>query len=799
MKVIPLIGQPGMVAIVLIVAGFNPYLRGSEIALPDGAVIEKVDFERHIMGILGRSGCASGSCHGSFQGKGGFRLSLFGYDPEKDFLSITHDFSGRRVNLEDPARSLLLLKATGQTNHEGLVRFRVDSWQSRVIQAWINSGARWEKGKGEVKSIRVDPPEIAFGGTNQSRQLQVKALFVDGQEENITTFCDFRSNDDAVVDVSSLGQIQSRRPGDTAIIVSYRGNVLPVRIMVPAQLPVGSVFPDLPESNYIDHEVFSKLRRLNMIPSDLSTDGEFLRRITLDTIGTLPTPEQVRAFLADNRPNKRSLKIDELLSDPMHAALWATRFCDFTGNNTDMLENPPQLRSKRSQMWYEWLRKRLQDNMPYDQIVKGILCSTSREGHSPEEWIKETRELENQAGKGFASTYADRNTLDLFWRRQQNVPPDQWGQKIASAFLGVRLECAECHKHPFDRWTQADYRSFGNLFSQVNYGVSSESRSVIEAENMERKKNAKQPNQVIPLKEVFLSPSNRGVLANPNGKGPLPARALGGPEIPLGTKIDTRVELFNWMRSPENPFFARSFVNRVWGHYFGVGIVNPVDDFSLANPPSNEKLLDALARDFVASNYDIRKLERRILESRTYQLSVVPNATNRFDKNNFSHSQVRPMMAEVVVDMINTATGTRENFGADAPPGCRAIEIGSSRLQNPTLGYAFRIFGRPARTSPCECERAMEPGLPQKLYLMADPVIQKKITDPNNRLKELLNRIPDDSAAFDELSLATLSRLPTSDEKAAFQTYRASKKNRLTAFADTLWALINTTEFVFNH
>jgi hypothetical protein len=784
------------------------------VQMPGGVAVEKVDFERHVMGLFGRFGCNSGSCHGSFQGKGGFRLSLFGYDPEKDFLALTREAEGRRVNTGDPDASLLLLKATGQVPHGGLTRFGKGTWPYQLLRAWVAQGAQRDRGRGTIASVGITPPEYAFARPGQAGQLQVRATFADGSKENITPLCDFRTNDDAVVEVNPLGQLKALRPGDTAVVVSYRGNVIPVRVLVPTVAPPGFRYPAVPEANYIDREVFAKLRRLNMVPSGLSSDGEFLRRVTIDTIGTLPSPQEVRDFLADARPDKRARKIDELLAHPMHAALWATKLCDVTGNNTDALENPPQRKARLSQMWHDWLRKRLADNMPYDEIVRGVLCATSREGHSPEEYVKAVGAIEEASETGFATPYAERDTLDLFWRRQQRVPSEQWGEKTAAAFLGVRLECAQCHKHPFDRWTQADYRAYANVFAPVSFGIAAESQKVFRTAEVERRKqnaqrvgkkpagkNALVRAPLAPLREVFIGATGRGggLLPDPDTNKPLTPRALGGPEITLVQGKDPRVELFEWMRSPDNPFFARSFANRVWGHYFGTGIVHPVDDFSLANPPSNPKLLDALARDFAAGQYDIRRLERTILNSRTYQLASAPNDTNRFDRTNYSHSYVRPLMAEVVVDVLSAAVGVPERFGPEAPADCRAIEVGASRLQNGTVNYAFRIFGRPPRTTACDCERAMEPALPQRLYLMADPNLQSKVRSPQNRLKALLADKADDNEALDELFLATLARRPTDRERALFAEYRAGKKDRQAAFADTLWALINTAEFIFNH
>ncbi len=780
-------------------------VRADEVRLPDGGVVKKVDFERHIMGLLGKAGCNSGSCHGSFQGKGGLRLSLFGYDPEKDYFALSREVQGRRIDRTSPDSSLLLLKATGQIKHEGLQRFGKESWTYRLFREWILQGAEWKKGSGEIVGLTINPPEYAFSKPGQSGQLTVEAAFADGSKETITSLCDFRVLDDSVADVNALGQIQSKQPGDTAIVVSYRGQVRPVRVMVPTEVLPGFKYPDVPAVNYIDKEVFAKLRRLNMVPSDLSGDAEFLRRVTIDTIGTLPTPKEVRDFLADKNPDKRAKKIDELLVHPMHAALWATKFSDITGNNTDALENPQQLRPKLSQMWHDWFRKRLADNMPYDEIVRGVLTATSRDGKSPEDWLKQNRDVYEASLKGFTTPYAEKDTLDLFWRRQVAITPDQWGQKTAAAFLGVRLECAECHKHPFDRWTQVDYRAYANLFASVAVGVQPDAAKLVADELAERNKNAtankNQPNLV---REVYVGQATgkgAGVaLTHPETNARLTPKALGGPEIKAAGKADPRVELFQWMRAPENPFFARSFVNRIWGHYFGRGIVEPVDDFSLANPPANEKLLDALAKDFLEHKYDIRHLERTILLTRTYQLASTTNATNKFDKINHAHAYVRPMMAEVVVDVLNGSLGVTENFGAEAPPGCRAIEIGASRLQNQTVGYAFRIFGRPPRSTACDCERTMDPGLPQKLFLMADQTIVRRLTEAQQaRLKPLLSGKMTNDEVLDELFLTTLTRMPTDQDRQAFTRALERRKDRQAAFTDVLWALINTTEFISNH
>jgi hypothetical protein len=795
----------------------------AEITLPGGGKIERVDFERHVMGVLSRMGCNSGSCHGSFQGKGGLQLSLFGYDPSMDYNALARQASGRRLSFTDPDSSLFLLKATGQVQHGGQTRFGKGSWAYEVLRTWIVQGAQWTPGSGEARVVRATPAEHAFARPGQDGQLRIEAEFADGSREDVTPLCDFRTNDEAVVEVLGLGKIRALRPGDTGVVVTYRGHVLSVRVMVPTVPAPGFRYPAVPEVNYIDHEVFAKLRRLNMVPSDLCSDSEFLRRVTIDTIGMLPTPEEVRAFLEDKRPDRRARKIDELLAHPLHAAVWATKFSDITGNNTDTLEPPQQRRTRLSQMWHDWFRKRLAENMPYDQLVHGVLCATSREGKSPEAYIKEMEGYEEAQDKNEPTKYAERATLDLYWRSQQRVTLEQMGEKTAAAFLGVRLECAQCHKHPFDRWTQVDYRSYANVFAPVSFGISPEATkpfrdatTVRNKKNQERQaKGGKAPGlPVAPLREVFLVSSGRASqpLLHPDGKTALTPRAPGGPEIKFESGKDPRETLFAWMRSPDNPFFARSFANRVWGHYFGQGIVHPVDDFSLANPPSNQKLLDALAADFIRTKFDIRALERTILNSRTYQLSSTPNETNRFDRVNYARSYIRPLMAEMVVDVLNDALGTKEKWTATdgVQDGVRAIEVGASRIQNTTVSHVFRVFGRPPRSTACDCERAMEPALPQKLFLMADGTLLGKIKAPGARLTTLLTQKMSDDELLGELFLATLSRPPRPEEREYFKNYARTRKlpagttpqsvqGRREIFADTMWALINTTEFIFNH
>jgi hypothetical protein len=789
------------VALVALLAEL-PAAPAGEVTLPGGRKLASVDFERHVMGLLGRCGCNAAACHGSFQGRGGFRLSLFGYDPDKDYAAVARDGNGRRVDRGSPDDSLLLVKPSGQVEHGGGVRFAKDSWEYRVLRAWVERGAPREEGSGRVADLTLTPAEIAFEPVGGERQVTVTARFADGTREEVTAFCDFRTNDDAMAEVSNLGLVKARQPGSTAVIVSYRGTVRPVRVLVPVRLPPGFDYPRVPERNYVDREVFARLRRLNVVPSELCTDAEFLRRVSIDTVGRLPSPDEVRAFLADEDPDKRAKKIDELLAHPLHAALWATKFCDITGNDTRSLDRPLSLQPRASHAWHDWFRKRVHENMPYDEIVRGVLTATSREGLEPDAWIRQVRRIDDQFLWGHDSDYAQRKTLDLFWRRAAPVTAEQWGERTAAAFLGIRLECAQCHKHPFDRWTQADYRAYANVFGAVAVGQSPEAARLIAAENAERQKLIDRTIQLHEVRELYLA-AEPEVLGDPDTRRPLAAKAPGGPEIPFERGKDMREALFGWLRRSDNPYFARAFVNRVWGHYFGVGIVHPVDDFSLANPASNEKLLDALAEDFTDSKFDIRHVERVVLNSRAYQLSSRTNETNRLDRANYARSYPRAMMAEVVLDVLNSALGTKERWGPGAKEGSQAIELGTSDTSLSPLRenvmYALRRFGRPPRTAACDCERVTAPSVAQKLFLMTDPGLLKKFDAPTGRLQTLLNAGMTDEEVLEELFLGALSRRPTADERKAFRDYRRKVPDRRTALADTLWALINTREFILNH
>jgi hypothetical protein len=726
-------------------------------------------------------------------------LSLFGDDARRDHRSLTRDSHGRRINSQEFEQSLVLLKPTGKVAHEGGLRFEKESWAYDLLKQWLVEGARHQPGTGEVVRLEVTPKEHRFVQPNQKFRPVVEAIFRDGTREEITRFCDFKLRDDSIAELDSDGLLTSRLPGDTTLIISYRGQIGTVSLLFPHSLLEGVRYPELDPLNSIDREVFRRLKLLNRIPSEMSDDAEFLRRVHLDTIGKAPTPQEVRDFLQDQRIDKRLRKIDELIHHPLHAALWAMRWSDITGNRIEVMEGSPEQRAKQSKMWHDWLRLRFQENRPWDETARNIITATSREGREIRDWMRLEAGFNDAPMLRVPSDYADRKGLDLYWRRVNNdnefFPIEQMAELTATAFMGVRIDCAQCHKHPFDRWTQSDYRSFANLFGQLKYGRSNEQISAT-ARILEERRAAGNGELPFPrIKELFLSNVSLRKYSHPETREPLQAKILGGPEVQLET--DAREQFADWLVRPDNPFFARSFVNRLWAHYFGIGMVDPVDHFSLANPPSNEGLLNLLAEEFTRSGFNIRHLERLILTSRTYQLSSRSNETNARDQRNFSHAQPRKMLAEVMIDLLNDTLETHLTASIDIPAGSRAIEIAPNRLRDGKLDELFRIFGRPQRGTACDCERPRDITLSQMLFLMSESELLKKIE--SGRLNRLLASSKSDREIVEELYLALLGRFPTETDLRLIDDHLKATPDRPKAFQDLLWALLNTKEFVLNH
>ncbi len=747
------------------------------------------EFTRHVVPLFSKLGCNNRACHGSFQGQSGFRLSLFGFEPGEDLKELLEsDDDGVRLSVDQPDDSLVLWKPTNEDEHEGGQRMKVDSWQHRMFRQWIADGAKYDPaGAVKITRFEVSPSEVIFSSADQKASLRAMAHFTDGSVEDVTGLTVFSSNDESVATVTSEGEITVMRKGDTAIVARYSGGVASTQVLVPAA-DSGQPFPVTFPHNKIDEFVGAKLRKLNIHPSELCSDADFIRRVYLDVIGMLPTAEETRTFLNDQSPDKRVKLIDHLLEQPGYARYWGMKFSDWTGNSK-YINNKAML---SNWLWQQWIEDKLARNVPYDEIVYGFVCATSLEGRPREDFLAEAETILHKASGRYNydddHIYARRRTNELYWSNVERRNPETMVLQTANSFLGLRLECAQCHNHPFDRWTQRDFEQFKSLFMMVKF--------CDPATGEERKKGGGRGYGVESV-EPGVTWRYVGTVRK------TPPKLLGGPEVPyVEGGPDARVELWNWMRAPDNPFFAPAFVNRLWHHYFGTGIVDPPDDFNQGNPPSNPQLLGWLAKELVDHKFDIQHVHRLILNSRTYQLSWEPNDSNRLDKRNFSHSQLRRMPAEVLIDAIADVTGVANNFGRlpkDYPHRAVGQAMPSLRYGSTRGGYPMKIFGRPDREKTCDCERSNEPSVAQALYLINDQEVLTKLDDAKGRLPQLLKSIDDDRELIAELYLAALSRFPTDEELRMQLEYVSAAPSRAAGMKDVLWTLLNVREFVFNH
>ncbi len=702
---------------------------------------EVPDFQKHIVPLFGRLGCNGRACHGSFQGRGGFQLSLFGYDFKADHEAL-FDKESPRVEAGSIENSMIVYKPTDGDEHEGGKRYEKDGWEYNLIRNWINGGATRSEENHDLERLEVTPKEIIFEGAAKSEQLQVVAYWKDGTREDVTTLCRFSTNDEVIATIDGDGKVGVGEKGGTDVVIAYDKAVMTVPVLRPVSKLTGRKYPKAETPTKVDELVVEKLKKLGIIQSDLSDDATFLRRVTLDITGTLPTVEDVRNFLESEDKEKRSKKIDELLSRPTYAAWWTTKLCDFTGNNVDQLNNilPSSNRNLASEMWYDWIRERVDSNAPYDEIVSGIVLAVSRNpGQSYVDYCKMMSDVTREdSGK----TFADLDSMPFYWARRDFRNNDERAISFAYAFMGVRIQCAQCHKHPFDQWSKDDFAEFAKLFGGATLKTPNPRRPDDEltaifkdlgvdlSTEEAKKKNFNQyrrdfgkmleKGKTLPFGEVVVNPPRaRGGKAAPNT-----ARLLGGNTIDLSTTPDTRTELMAWLKARDNPYFAKAFVNRVWAQYFGVGIVEPADDLSLANPPSNQALLDHLAEGFIDSGFDMKWVHREIANSRTYQLSWKPNETNESDTRNFSHSSIRRLPAELAFDAIVQSTSNDAfNVAAGTSLDGRAIAIAgvSTRQQaNTPSAYALKVFGRSTRESNCDCDRTEDVSLLQTVYLKND-------------------------------------------------------------------------------
>lgn len=731
-------------------------VKRADVRFATDGVQEVPSLQRHVLPLMGRLGCNGRACHGSFQGQGGFRLSLFGYDFKTDHEAIVKG-DAPRVDLKNVKESLILSKPSSddKDEHGGGKRMDVGGWQYRLIRKWVEAGAPEVNEDADAKFVRmvVTPTEIVFKKAGEKAQLNVVAEWSDGTIEDVTPLCRFQTNDDGVAKVDVDGTITCLDKGDTHIVAFYDNGVVPVSVMLPVSENVGPKYPQVATKTKIDELVVDKLRKLGVVPSETCNDGEFLRRASLDITGQLPTSDEIKTFLADTSADKRARKVDELLQRPAFAAWWATKLSDVLGNSENQLRNNPP--PKSGELWYRWINARLLENTHYDEIVERIVLAKGRssEGQTFQEYCEE---ITSYVRTKDPADFTERETMPYYWMRQNMRTSNEKALSFSYAFLGVRLQCAECHKHPFDQWSQSDFQHFTAFFNRIAAGPGDQQafkEAVAKFEFPADLNGNKLRNQleqmalqgtVVPFNEVFIRPGGGGGRKGNDVKKVeagrvITPKVLGGEEELDAKYADPRQPLMDWLRQKDNPYFARSFVNRVWAHYFNVGIVEPADDMNLANAPSNAELLDYLSAAFIEHDYDIRWLMREITASDAYQRSWKTNATNELDLRNFSRNVPRRLPAEVIYDAVATATAGQKELDDRRSEPVEKCSVGLGRgytQRNSANNYVLSVFGKPKRETPCDCERSNEPSLLQTVFLRNDQETFNLITRRNGWFHE---------------------------------------------------------------
>jgi hypothetical protein len=704
-----------------------------------------ISFRNQLVAALNVGGCNAGACHGTPSGKGGFRLSLRGYDPSADYLQLTRDVLGRRTDRNDAEASLIMNKALGRVSHEGGQRFLPNSIPAHTMRTWLTEGLQDDPPNlATLKHIDVLPGARVLNAPGKWQQLAVVAQFTDGSSRDVTRLTVFSSSDDAVAKVNTDGLVEFGQSGEVAILCRYLDQLQAVRLMY-LEPKKDFVWANPPETNFVDKHIFAKLKMLSIQPSDVCTDQEFIRRAYLDLCAILPKPEEVKAFLADQNKDKRAKLIDTLLNKPEYADFWTLKWSDVLRSNRKTIQ------MKGIHVYQQWLKGHISSNTGFDQIVS---------------------ELVTASGSTFANPPAN------FYRIARD--PQNLAETTAQLFFGIRMQCCKCHNHPFERWTQDDYYSLAAFFARVKQ----------KKDNLE---GGNDPNNKGAGAEVVYT-DRAGEVTQPRTNKTMPPKFLGGavPTVPPGA--DRREVLATWLTGAENPFFPKSVVNRIWFHLNGKGIVDPVDDFRDSNPSANDELLDALAKDFVAHKFDVKHTIRTIMNSRTYQLSAQSNDFNRDDGKYFSHAVTKLLPAEPLLDAICASTEIPEKF-AGLPPGTRAVQLPDGEVNHVFL----KTFGQPGRELACECEREGDSNLAQALQLINGPTINDKMRAPNNRIGRMIAKKATDLELLEELYLATLSRPPQEGEVRAALDHVNKGMDKRKAWEDVQWALLNSKEFLFRH
>jgi hypothetical protein len=711
------------------------------VTVTDFTARRSVNFANQVVPIFTKLGCNAGACHGKAGGQNGFRLSLLGFEPALDYQTLVKEGRGRRLFPSAPDASLLLQKAAAKLPHGGGKRLDLDSHEYRLIRHWIELGMPLGKPTDPtVKGISVYPQQRTLP-RGMSQQVMVTAHYTDGSFEDVTRWAQYQSNDLEVAEVQPGGRVETRRlAGQAAVMARYQAHVAVFSAMIPTGRTLGKD-RDFRVVNGIDAAALRQWESLGIAPSALCTDAEFIRRAALDITGTLPTPSEVKAFIADTAVDKRARLVGQLLARPEYASFFAVKWADILRNKR---EGKTELRSATFN-FFDWIRAELARNTRYDQFVRAILVAKGTpETAPPVHWYRNLKE---------STAFVD---------------------DAAQVFLGMRLQCAKCHHHPFEKWSQHDYYSFAAFFARVG-----------RKPDIQAQRNGREGEVIYTLRS--------GTVTHPKTGEAMTPRGLGGDPVPVSAEEDPRTELVDWMADPSNPFFAKALVNRYWAHFFGRGLVEPMDDIRLTNPPSNPELLDTLAQVFVKKGYDLKDLIRTICTSRVYGLSSIPNVTNAKDRQSFARHYPRRMRAEVLLDAIAQVSGVPTPFDG-LPPGTRAID-----LPDESVGSSFLdAFGRPKRDTPCECERVSDASLGQSLMLLNSSEIQSKLTTPGSRAELMAKDPRPDADKVDELFWAAFGRAPASQERSSALGHLAKHAdNKRSAFEDIIWALVNAKEFQF--
>ena len=701
-----------------------------------------VSFRNDVLPILGRAGCSTGSCHAKQGGQNGFHLTIFSYDPAADYKEIVHNANGRRVFPAAPADSLLLLKATQQIEHEGGKKIEPGSDAHHTIVRWIEQGMKFSiPDEPTLDKIEISPASGSYPKGSQ-QQLQITAHFTDGSTRDVTHLSEYQTPHSGIAKADEEGLVQvGQSSGEGVIIVRYMDRVAVARIAVaPDSVLPKSDYEKLPVHNQIDELSWRRHQQLGVMVSDLCSDEEFIRRASLDAVGKLPEPDRVRSFLVDQNPDKRANFVEELLSDPDWADHWATKWRDLIVPNTMRVGTKPVFLLDR------WIRRQLRADSRWDHFVSTLLTATG-----------------NTHEYGPVAIFRDQRD------------PEMLSAYVSRLFLGVRLDCAKCHHHPSEKWGQDDYYQMAAFFG-----------------SMKRKGQGISP--PISGEPEFWWWEPGGEVKHPVTEAVMAAKPPDGPLVEIPEQTDPREVLLDWMLQPDNPYFAKAAVNRIWGEFFGRGIVHPVDDFRDSNPAANDALLDWLAKDFVQHEFDLKHTMRTILNSRVYQSSSLPNKTNVGDQIHFSRSLRRRLPAEVMLDAVSKFTGVTDRLQG-MPEQSRAVHTWNNKLKSNFL----RTFGRPNSSEECPCERDLSPTMVQTLHLMNSPTVQKQLQSSTGRATNLAKSDLSPEQIVEQLYLLAYSRFPTQEEKELASAVIPTEGDRQEAIRDLIWALMNTAEFVFNH